>query len=162
MKHPHLEGSVQRLMKRIADHLEEFIEGDERALDALAEAIEDDGFSGEDVQSVILALRGLSGDPRGAAVVTVDEPPGDRSHRILSNEEREFLSPEAWGFLLDLRRRDALDADQFERVLDHLTASGVRPVGVEMAREVAAHVALHSGDLGTIHEIRHGEHDLAN
>jgi uncharacterized protein Smg (DUF494 family) len=153
---------VQRLLRRVADHLEEFLDGDERALDALGEAIDSGNHSAEDVQSVIMALRGLAGDPRGAAVVTVDESPGDGSQRVLSAEERQSLSPEAWGFLLDLRRTGALDADQVERVLDHLTASGVRPVGVEVAREVAAHVALEPPESESTHESRDGERDLAN
>ena len=56
--------------------------------------------------------------------------------------ERAILSPEAWGFLLDLRRRGALDAAQFERVLDQLNSTGIRPVDLELARDVAVRVAL--------------------
>ena len=37
-----------------------------------------------------------------------------------SSEERESLSTEAWGYLLDQQREGTLDAEQFERVLDLL------------------------------------------
>jgi uncharacterized protein Smg (DUF494 family) len=162
MSEPRDDGSVQRLLRRLADHLEEYLEGDERALEVLAEALEDGGFSGEDLQSAILAIRSLAGDPRSGAVVTVDDPPGSGAHRVLSAEERESLSPEAWGYLLDLKVRGSLDADQFERVLDRLTASGMRQVGIDLAREVAAQIALRANEPWNAAEPPHGEHDLAN
>jgi len=135
-------GGVPRLLARIADRLEAFLEGDDLALETLGEELDEEGFTAEDVQTVILTLRSLCGDPRGAALVSVDDPPGEGAQRVLSAEERDSLSPEAWGYLINLRSHGSLDAEQFERVLDRLTASGVRPVGIELAREVAARVAL--------------------
>ena len=87
---------------------------------------------------------------------------GGRRYRDLSPEERESLSPEAWGYLLALRRRGSLDADQFERVLDRLTSSGIRPIGIDLAREVAAEIALLGGDRWGTNESGQGERDLAN
>ena len=133
---------VQVLLALIADHLEDFVDGDELALESLGEVIEQNGLDSDDAQSAILALRSLAGAAIGEAVVAIDEPAAPTSLRVLSAEERESLSPEAWGYLLDLRRRGSLDAEQFERVLDRLTSSGLRRVGVEFAREVAAFVAL--------------------
>ena len=155
------DGTVQRLLRLIADHLEDFGEGDEQALDALTEELDRGGFSGEDLLSAIAALRSLAADPR-SGVVTVDDPPGDGALRVLSAEERESLSPEAWGYLLTLRRRGSLDADQFERVLDRLTSSGIRPIGIDLAREVAAEIALLGGDRWGSNESGQGERDLAN
>jgi len=155
------DGTVQRLLRVIADHLEDFAEGDEQALEALAESLDRGGFSGEDLLSAIAAVRSLAVDPRGG-VVTVDETPGAGALRVLSAEERESLSPEAWGYLLALRRRGSLDADQFERVLDRLTSIGVRPIGIDLAREVAAEIALLGSDRFGANESGQGERDLAN
>src|SRR2546428_148020 len=83
-----------------------------------------------------------AGPRRGAAPAALEETPGRGVHRMLSPLERESLSTEAWGYLLSLRRRGSLDAGQFERVLDRLTATGVRPIDVALVREVAARVAL--------------------
>jgi uncharacterized protein Smg (DUF494 family) len=149
---------VRRLLSLLADHLEDFLEGDELALETLGESLEQEGFTSEDLMSAILALRSLGAESIGAAVVAVDEAPGDSALRVLSAHERESLSPEAWGYLLGLRRRGALDAEQFERVLDRLTTSGVRPVGVDLAREVAASIALRRGEFS--HD--GGDGDLAH
>jgi uncharacterized protein Smg (DUF494 family) len=151
---------AQTLLALLADHLEEFAEGGDLVLGPLGETIERHGFTADDIQSAILALRSMAGIATLEAVVAVDEPPTSRAHRVLSREERESLSPEAWGYLLDLRRRGSLDAGQFERVLDRLTASGVRPVGVEFAREVAAYVALreHEG----MHDVGAGDGDISH
>lgn len=133
---------IQRLFDLLADHLEAWLEGDDLALESLDQTLQESGLSGEEIEAGVLALRSIAGHPAGAAVATVDEAPGVRAQRVLSPEERESLSPEAWGFLLALRQRGSLDPLQFERVLDRLTASGVRPIGVELAREVAVRVAL--------------------
>jgi uncharacterized protein Smg (DUF494 family) len=152
--------AVQRLMTLVAHHLEEFLEGDETALETLGESIEQGGFSAEEVQAAILTLRSLGGEMVASATMTLDDPPGKGSQRVLSAQERESVTPEAWGYLLDLRRRGSLDSMQLERVLDRLTSCGLRPVDLEMVRVVAAHVALRRSDGGA--DDGAGEADVAH
>ena len=133
---------VQMLLSTIAEHLEAWLQGDERALEGLGDALQASEASEDHLQAAILMLRGLGGCLPVAGVAVVDEPPGRGAQRVLSPLERESLSPDAWGFLLALRRGGALDAGQFERVLDRLAATGARSIGVELAREVAVRVAL--------------------
>ena len=152
--------SVMKLLRLIGDKLEDYLDGDELALETLGEAIEEGGWSADDLQSVILAIRSMSG--AGASTGWVAGVPGRHAQRVLSAEERESLSTEAWGYLLDLRSQGSLDSEQFERVLDLLTGSGVRPVSVELAREVAARVALEVEDGGNPGESPHGDIELAH
>jgi len=151
--------AVQRLLGLIARHLEDYCEGNELALESLGAALEDDTFTADQVQSAVLTLRTLAGSRMAAATTPVD-PPGRLSQRVLSEQERGSLSPEAWGYLLDLKRRGSLDAGQFECVLDRLATSGVRPVDVGMAHEMAVRVALSGG--GPIAEDSIGESDVAH
>jgi uncharacterized protein Smg (DUF494 family) len=151
--------AVQRLLGLLARHLEDFFEGDELALESLGAALEDAEFDADQVQAALLTLRSLTGGRLGRPDSPGD-PPGRQAQRVLSEQERESLSPEAWGYLLDLKRRGSLNAEQFERVLDRLAASGVRPVGVEMAHEVAVRVALSGRGAGLEQGI--GENDLAH
>jgi uncharacterized protein Smg (DUF494 family) len=149
--------AVQRLISLVATHLEEYLEGDELALEALGECIEQGNFSVEELQAAILTLRSLGGEVMASATVAVDDPPGKQTQRVLGAHERESLSPEAWGYLLALRRRGALDPAQFERVLDQLTSCGVRPVDIEMVQEVAALVALRHTEGSSGHGAGEGE-----
>ena len=142
MSHQGRNDAIQKLFDVLADHLEAWLDGDDLALEGLDQAIQESGMSGEELLAGVSALRGLASRPAGAGIATLDEAPGLAAQRVMSPEERDSLSPEAWGFLLTLRQRGSLDPLQFERVLDRLAASGVRPVGVELAREVAARVAL--------------------
>lgn len=155
-----LNESFQRLLRLLADKLEDHLEGDELALETLSEAIEEEGFSGEDVASVTMALRSLAGasPPTG----WVAGLPGRRAQRVMSQEERGFLSTEAWGYLLDLKAQGVLDAGQFERVLDGLAGIGVRPVGVDLAREIASRVALEVEDGTVPGESTHGDIESAH
>ena len=141
---------VQRIFRMFAEHLESWLEGDELALESLGQALQESGLSDDELQAALLALRGLAGPvPAGvseAAATRLEDVPGLRAQRVPGPEERESLSPEAWGFLLALRQRGSLDAAQFERVLDRLSTSGVRPIGVDLAREVAVRVAWRGAD----------------
>lgn len=150
--------TVPRLMRLIARKLEDYLEGDEVALETLGEAIEEEGFSSEDLHSVILSLGALAG--AGPQAGWVAEAPDGDAQRVLSAEERDSLSTEAWGYLLDLRSNGSLDGDQFERVIEMLTGCGQRPVSVELARDVASRVALETDEGGG--DLPHGEHEVAH
>ena len=152
--------AVQRLLRLLGEKLEDYLEGDEIALETLGEAIEEGGWSADELHSAILAIRALAG--AGAPPAWVAGAPGRHAARVPSAEERESLSTEAWGYLLDLQRRGALDAEQFERVLELLVGSGVRPVGMELARDVASRVALESDDGGHPGDAPHGDAEVAH
>jgi uncharacterized protein Smg (DUF494 family) len=151
---------VARLLRLLAEKLEDHLEGDELALETLGEAMEEGGYSAEELLSAILAIRCIAGggEPGG----WIAGAPGRHAARVLNTEERESLSTEAWGYLLDLRLQGTLDTEQFERVLEVLTASGIRPVSVEHARDVAARVALEHADGGNAGEAGHGDIELAH
>jgi len=134
-----------RALRAIADQLEAYLDGDELAFETLGERFEESGLASEDLIDALYALRSLSGAGEILGL-THEARPAQDSQRVLSSEERATLSPEAWGFLLSLRRRGSLDPGQFEQVLDQLSGLGLRPVDVATAREVAARVALHVDD----------------
>ncbi len=149
-----------RVLRLLARKLEEYLEGDDLALATLAEALEQEGATPDEIQAAVLGLRGVAGlQPPGGWVAGM---PGRNVQRVLSAEERDSLTIEAWGYLLDLRSSGTLDADQFERVLEALTASGERPVEVERARETAARVALESQDGTPPAEYPHGDQEVAH
>jgi len=134
---------VTRLFRLLAERLDRYVEGDETSLETLGESMELEGFSLDDVQAAAATLARFGGAARGEAAVA--DVPGEGALRILSPEERDALTTEAWGFLIDQRRRGALNAEQVEQILELIVESGVRPVDVEMARVMAAQVALDVG-----------------
>jgi len=151
--------AVARVLRLLADRLEAYLDGDELAFETVGEQLEEARISGEDLQAAILVLKSMAGDlPEEATELATPAP---RSQRVLSVEERGSLSTEAWGTLLGLRRRGALSPGQFERVLEMLGGSGVKPVGVDFALEIASRVALH-GDEGPDTETSHGEVDVSH
>ena len=151
---------VLRLLRLIADRLANHLEGDEMALESLADALEEGGWSGDDLASAIAVLRSLSSAE--APSDWVASSPGRQTARVPSAQERESLSTEAWGYLLDLRAQGSLDAEKFERVIEVLTGSGIRPVSVELARDVAARVALEHGEGGNPGDTAHGDVESAH
>ena len=156
-----------RVLRLLARKLEEYLDGDELALETLAESLDQEGATADDVQAAVFGLRGLAGATPGAEELVGPVSGADRmaapgAQRVLSAEERDVLTTEAWGYLLDLRATGALDAGQFERVLEALTTFGERPVEVARARDVAARVALEPQD-GTIPgDYPHGDQEVAH
>ena len=150
--------AVARVLRLLADRLDAYLEGDELAFETVGEWLEEARISGEDLQAAVLVLKSMAGDlPEEATELAA---PAAVSHRVLSDEERGAMSPEAWGMLLGLRRKGALTPGQFERVLDMLGGSGVRPVDVDFALEIASRVALHGDSPDT--ESSHGEADVSH
>ncbi len=159
MSDRHDHDGVLRLLRLVAERLEGYLEGEDLALETLGEAIEEGGWSADELNAAILALRsgaGAAGPPGWIA-----EAPGRHAARVPSAEERESLSTEAWGYLLELQRHGALDSGQFERVLELLVGSGERPVSVELAREVASRVALEGGS-GNAGDATYGDVEIAH
>jgi len=160
----HDEAGAARLLRLLARKLEEYLDGDEMALETLAEALEEADVTPDDVQMVVLGLRGLASSAVAGRepVETASLPLPREIQRVLSAEERGVLTTEAWGYLLDLRASGALDAHQLERVLEALTTYEERPVELARARDVAARVALEPQD-GTIPgDYPHGDQEVAH
>jgi hypothetical protein len=158
---------VRQVLALLAGHLERYLEGDALALDALGAALQDPEFNADDLLGAAWVLRSLehvagNGVPAAPDLLSEDAlTPGAGAQRVPSDEERESLGPDAWGYLLDLRRRGTLDAAQFERVLELLSGSGARPVSLALAREAAASVVLQL-DPETSGEIPYGDLDIAH
>ena len=158
---------VRQALALMAEHLERYVEGDALALEALAAALQDPDLTADDLLATAWVLRSLdyaswNGVPAAPDLLSADAPvPAAQVQRVLSAEEREWLGPDAWGYLLGLRRSGTLDAGQFERVVDLLAGSGMHPVSLAMAREAAASVVLEL-DPETSGEIPHGDLDVAH
>ena len=151
---------ASRILRLVARKLEEYLGGDELALETLAEALEQENASADDLEAAIMGIRGLAGV--GTPGGWIAGFPGRHAQRMLSAEERDSLTTEAWGYVLGLRSSGTLDADQFERVLEALTAEGERPVEVERARQVAARVALEVEDRPAPEDLANGDQEVAH
>jgi len=149
-----------RVLRLVARKLAEYLDGDERALETLGESLAELDASPDDVEAAILGIRGLAGVPAPGGWIA--GTPGRDAHRVLSAEERDVLTTEAWGYLLAQRTSGALAPGPFERVLETLVSGSERPVGVERAKEVAAQVVLEVEDDPVRWEPMHGDQEVAH
>ena len=158
------DAGAARVLRLLARKLEECLDGDEMALETLAEALEEADVTPDDVQMVVLGLRGLASSAVAGRepLETASLPLPREIQRVLSAEERGVLTTEAWGYLLELRASGALDAHQLERVLEALTTYEERPVELARARDVAARVALEPQDGTTPGDYPHGDQEVAH
>jgi uncharacterized protein Smg (DUF494 family) len=144
------------VLRELADRLERFLDGDPTAFETLGESLDEGDYSAADIDAALMVLRSLHG-ALGSMHSSIQEAPGRNAQRIPSPEEREWLSPEAWTYLMEQRRRGALDSEQFEQVLGRLLVCRERPIGVEVAGQMAARVAMRFEDGADVEDIRHDE-----
>ena len=158
---------VRQVLALMAEHLERCAAGDALALDAMVAALHSLDFTADDLIATAWVLRSLeytswNGVSAAPDLLSADATaPTGRIQRVLSAEERESLGPDAWGYLLGLRGSGTLDAGQFERVLDLLAGSGMRPVSLAVARDAAASVVLEL-DPEASGEIPYGDVDVTH
>ena len=62
------------------------------------------------------------------------------SHRILTVSERSQLTTEAYGFLIKLLKTSALSDEQFEIIIDRLSAFGPKPATLDQVKLIASSV----------------------
>jgi uncharacterized protein Smg (DUF494 family) len=74
------------------------------------------------------------------------EGPVDRSYRILHEVERMVITPEAQGYLIQLRELGILDDRMVEAVIDRAMMSGYTRIGLEETRVIVASLVFEKGD----------------
>lgn len=148
-----------RVVRMLSDALERYTDGDDLALETLGESLDRAGAGPDEIEAAVLLLRSLSGCIASGAAQSLESPTSG-AHRVPSEEERAVMSPEAWGFLFALRGRGSLDASQLEQVIERIVGSGVRPVGLDEVREVAARVALRLDSQDAVEDLSLGAFEL--
>ena len=68
------------------------------------------------------------------------------SNRILSDREKQILSPDAYGFLIKLRNFSLIDNEQFEMIIDKINLLSLIPVNTEQVKMIASSVIFREVD----------------
>ena len=65
------------------------------------------------------------------------QEPAETSHRVLNSIELRYITPEAFGYLLQLRSLRLIDTRDMERIIERTLMLDVVPAGVEEIKMVA-------------------------
>lgn len=79
--------------------------------------------------------------------VFVNPSTGKRSHRILHEVEKKVISPEAFGFVIQLRELGLLNDIEIEDLIDKIMASGYLRVNLDDMKAIAAGYLLDADEL---------------
>ena len=83
-----------------------------------------------------ILARGSSGQPH--------------SHRVLHDSERAIITPEAYGYLLELRELRLLDDMDIELAIDRIMMAGFGSVGIDEMKSVIASIIFDYDDSNRI------------
>lgn len=124
-----------------------YLEGDVEALDDLIEGLQSEGIAAETIREALELL--LEQTEERTEELVPSQSAGDPRRRILSPDEREALTAEAYGYLVGLTADGSIRGDQLEKILARL-GEGDLPVDLERIQELVWQVTIDAGE---------GEHD---
>ncbi len=127
----------------IVVYLIDYMQGDPgrfAATDELWEELEAQGYSDDEISSAYSWL--LKRFDSSSQRFFTSFPKEHSSNRILTVAERSQLTTEAHGFLVKLLNRNLINDEQFEAILDHVSAYGPKPATLDHIKVIATSVVF--------------------
>jgi uncharacterized protein Smg (DUF494 family) len=126
---------VVYLMNRLTD-----IQGSISSFDEMSADLRSMGFTDSEISSAYnWLLKHFEDYPESFSLAHIETD--TRAIRVLSDAERRVISPEAYGYLLQLRHLNLLSTEQMEMILDRCALFVNDPVGLSEIK-ILASVAL--------------------
>ena len=113
--------TIREVALLLVQRLHALLAGDSEALDELRAELAAEGVTDETLAGALAWLRaGAAGETEELVPSSIPGPP---SARVLSREEAQLVSPDAFGYLLSLAAEGQLAGEQLERILARLGES---------------------------------------
>ena len=129
----------------IVQQIRAYMSGDEHALEDLTDWLESGEFDPEAIHSAFHFILQVL-EPYCAGSFVEKGSHRKVNNRILDTAERSVLSREAYGHLLELRDRGALDDLQLEMILNQVLGTQTEPVNLEEIKRIINLVLFLSPD----------------
>jgi uncharacterized protein Smg (DUF494 family) len=82
----------------------------------------------------------------GESILADEKQVSPHSHRILHDAERAVISPEAYGYLIQLRHLGLLDNLEIEEAIDKIMMAGFQAVGIAEMKSIVASIVFDFDD----------------
>ncbi len=138
--HDRILAIVVYLMNRLTDHQAGISSFDEMSTD-----LRSMGYTDNEISSAYDWLLKHFEDYPESFSYKDDKIKGSRSVRVLSELERKVVSPEAFGYLLQLRHLGLLTTEQMEMILDRVTLFGTDPIDLNEIKMMASAAMFDGG-----------------
>ncbi|MBI5836611.1 MAG: DUF494 family protein [Candidatus Eisenbacteria bacterium] len=129
---------VREILELITQQFRSFIEGDGLALEELTDLLTSRDYEPEDLRAAFELIVQLLEPVAEENFQTVGA--GGSRNRVLNHWERSNLTPQAYGYLLQLKQNGSLDDDHMELILERAGASGARRMDVRDVEDLASWV----------------------
>ncbi|RJP76562.1 MAG: DUF494 family protein [Candidatus Zixiibacteriota bacterium] len=123
-----------RIMELLVLLMDEFGGGSLQTeqMDHISEDLLSRGYTEQEISAAFFWLYHRFGEEHGDASPARDfQPPADTSHRALNSIEQRYISPEAFGYLLQLRHVGLISMMEMEKILERAMLLGLVPVGLD-------------------------------
>ncbi len=79
--------------------------------------------------------------------IIVNEEAGSDSYRVLSDVEKLIVSPEAFGYTIQLRQLRLIDQTEFEQIIERAMMLGASSIGIEDVKSIVASLFFNSDEI---------------
>lgn len=116
------------------------LRNNKRLRDIDLKVLEERGYTSTEISNAFSWLfEKLAGSEENVAVFRA---PADRSYRILHEVEKFVITPEAQGYLIQLRELGILSDAAYEHVIDRAMMSGYSSVGLDDIKTIVSSVVF--------------------
>ncbi len=116
---------------------------DRRHFNLLSKKLTDNGYTESEITNAVTwVLEKVSSE-----VESKKELPVQHSYRILHDFEKLTISPEAYGYLIQLRELDLINDMEMEQVIDKAMLADLSPVTLATMKEIVAETIFRPADL---------------
>lgn len=138
--HDRILAIVVYLMNRLTDHQGALSNFDEMSAD-----LKSMGYTDNEISSAYTWLLKHFEDYPESFSFRDDRIKGNRSVRVLSEQEKKVVSPESYGYLMQLRHLGLLTTEQLEMILDRISLFGSDPVDIDEIKLMASAAMFEGG-----------------
>lgn len=111
-------------------------------MDHISEDLIRRGYTEQEINTAFFWLyHRFWGEGENSFPQTLDiQEPSDTSHRVLNSIEQRYITPEAFGYILQLRSLNLIDSREMERIIERTIMLDAIPAGLEEVKMVAQSV----------------------
>lgn len=140
----------QRIMEILVLLMDEF-EGKNwktDQMDQMSENLIQRGYTEQEINTAFYWLyHRFDWDSKAPPYLLDIHDPADTSHRVLHSLEQSYVTPEAFGYLLQLKHLKLITSKEMEEIIERLLILDIQPSGVEDVKSIVQSMLFEDGGL---------------
>lgn len=118
-------------------------------MDRMSEDLIQQGYTEQEINTAFYWLYNRFGWDSSSLPYTIDvDDPAESSHRVLHTMEQKYLTPDSFGYLLQLKHLKLISSKDIEEVIERITVMDLQTVSVDDVKIIVQTMLFDDGGMG--------------